>query len=112
MICNLFIPIEGLFNDLKHLSQDSDVSQIGAKHELDSEDNEKRIRKKNFKSSTENELDEAPFLKSRCYIVQKRSKSIEPNHKGVQSYIKYTTGEYKKCLGKVKNLWNKLFLQK
>ena len=56
-----FSLIEGSFNDLKHLSKDLDVSQIGTKHELYSEDNDKRIRKKNFKSSPENELDEAPF---------------------------------------------------
>ena len=76
-----FTTMEGLFNDLKHFSENFDPSALYRTNELYSEGNRKVVSKISLESSPENEVVEAEFFRRKSYFIKK---TIELN-KGVWS---------------------------
>ena len=71
-----FTPINGLSNDSKQISEDLHLSETHPKHELYSRDNMKLIKEMNFESASQIELNEAVFLRSKSFIIEKPSISF------------------------------------
>ena len=95
-----FAPIQGFLNDLTHFSTDLDLSETSPAHQLYSEDNKKVIGKMKLESYQETQLDEAVFLGSKSYLIQKKSNPTETNFDGVQTQNGYILEDKKSCLEK------------
>ena len=93
-----FKPIKSLIEDIKHFKEDFDFSDLDPSHELYSKDNKKVFGKMKLKTAPELDLDEAVFLRSKCFCLKVKQNSSQCKHKGVQDLNKNTLEYYKYCL--------------
>ena len=93
-----FKPFKSPIENLKYFGKDFVFSDSDPSHELYSKNYKKVIGKIKLETAPELHLDEAVFLRSKCYSLDIRQNNSHCKHKRVEDHNKYTLKDYKHCL--------------
>ena len=95
-----FIPTEGLLKDSKTFSHYLNLTDLDPMSELYPKNIKKITGNMELDSTPGFEIDEAVFLKSQSYSIEKLKKSIESKQKRIPSHNNFLSESYKNCTGR------------